>query len=197
MPGPGTDPAAQPLSRLTLAHIACLCLGVACICWGLAPAIVERVVTGQFPRPVTFASGSVTIVVGLLFLALHVYVRRGRRWAMWLTLAVSVAIFGFSAPNVVAGGGISGSFLPIFAVCAAITNWLGLKVDDLQRAEEEASWKREPRLSHLRPARRSPIFSRAAVDGGGAVEPAPRPMPQPKPAAKDVAAVGAGDAQVR
>ena len=36
----------EPAHNILFAHMACLCLGVGMLLWGIAPALVERLVTG-------------------------------------------------------------------------------------------------------------------------------------------------------
>ncbi len=83
---------ARRSSRLTLAHLACLCLALGLLAWSVMPALVERILTRCPPRLETLALGAASFPLGLLFLALWRPVRRGLRWALWTALVSSLAL---------------------------------------------------------------------------------------------------------
>jgi hypothetical protein len=146
-------------------------MGVAWICRGVAPAVIERIVGGEVPRMATIINGSATVAIGALFVLLHFAVRRGRRWAMWTACCVATLMFGFSLP-VLAGPTtpVGGVFLALLAACTGLTNMLGLKVDSLERAEaherivEDQRARRKAARVGARAGRR-PIFADGPSSG--------------------------------
>ena len=55
----------QPGHSLIFAHMCCFCLGTAMLAWGIAPAVVERIISGEPPPFMVFAWGSITLLVGI------------------------------------------------------------------------------------------------------------------------------------
>ena len=74
------------------AQITNLVLGVALLVWGLAPAVVARLVTREAPPLATFALGALTMLLGVSFLGLSVLISRRIAWALWAALSLSVAL---------------------------------------------------------------------------------------------------------
>ena len=113
--------------RLLYAHLSCLCLGLALLLWGLAPAIVDRVLTGRSPSFQTLALDSLTILVGLTFIGLHRLIRGGVRWALW-TAFIAALVFTTAAVGAsVYPGGFRPSLFPlIFAAGTTLTTWLAI-----------------------------------------------------------------------
>ena len=71
----------EPAHNILFAHMACLCLGVGMLLWGIAPALVERLVTGRVPHADRLLPDSLVLMLGVAFVGMHVLVRRGVLWA--------------------------------------------------------------------------------------------------------------------
>ena len=116
------------------AQITCLVLGIALLVWGLAPAVVARIVTRQAPSLTAFATGALVMVLGLVFLGLSVLISRRTAWALWVALALSVAlILGNLALAWLVRGGAPSVFPLLLASATAGMSWLAL--DARRRAE--------------------------------------------------------------
>ena len=122
----------HPAPYLTLAHTLCLCLGLGLLLWGLAPALVDRVLLGRQPQLQSLLLSSVTFLVGLSFIGLHRLIKRDVRWALWTafggallltTAAITVAILAPRQPSI---------FCLILAGGTTITSWMAL-VGDRER----------------------------------------------------------------
>lgn len=74
------------------AQAGCLVLGAALLVWGLAPAVIARVVTGRPPAAATLALSGLAVSLGFGYIVLSVFVARGAKWALWTTLALSLFI---------------------------------------------------------------------------------------------------------
>mgnify|MGYP000493729813 CR=1 FL=1 len=122
-----TRPRDSTSQRLTFAHTACLCLGLALILWGLAPAAIERIVTGRAPDIHYLLAGSTTMTVGAAFIGLHWLIRRNVRWALWLAfLAASALTAGACAISFIYSPRGVSVFPLIFAGWTMLTSWLAL-----------------------------------------------------------------------
>ena len=116
------------------AQITCVVLGIALLVWGLAPAVVARIVTRQAPSLTAFAMGALVMFLGVLFLVLSVLVSRGIVWALWVALALSVTlILGNLALAWLVHGGAPSVFPLLLASATAGMSWLAL--DAHRRAE--------------------------------------------------------------
>jgi len=71
------------------AQAGCLVLGAALLVWGLAPAIIARLVTGRPPAASTLAISGLVMLLGVGFIVLSVFVARGLTWALWTVLCLS------------------------------------------------------------------------------------------------------------
>lgn len=141
---PSTSPAG---TRRLLAEAACACLGVALLIWGLAPAIVERIVARHPPTWQSFALGSAALLVGLTFIGLHRLVRRQVRWALWAAFGTSlVLVTGTVVLTLLMTDRRPSLFLLIFSTGTTIATWLAL------REEREGCARGRPAQ---RPARES------------------------------------------
>lgn len=120
---------------LVAAHACCLCLGLALLIWSLAPAVVERVLTGRAPHWTTLAFSSLTFVVGLLFVGFHFFIRGGVRWAMWaaFSLALLLVTAGVAA-TVTASASTPALFSLVLATGTVVATWLALRETHPTRA---------------------------------------------------------------
>lgn len=122
-----TRQAEPPSQRLTFAHTSCLCLGLALVLWGLAPAAIERVVTGRAPDCRYFVAGGTTLLAGLVFIGLHRLIRREVGWALWIAFVVaSLLTVGASAISLAYSPRGMSVFPLIFAGWTTLTTWLAL-----------------------------------------------------------------------
>lgn len=125
---PDVNPDRKVRQVLRSAQVACLSFGVALLAWGLAPAIVQRVVSGYAPQLETFAVDSVTLLLGVGLIGLCVPVGRGRNWALWTTLAVGLGLLVAGGGYMAIGGeGPPSPFVLLLAGCTVGTSLLGLE----------------------------------------------------------------------
>ena len=118
---------ARSSQRLVFAHASCLCLGLALIMWSVAPALIERVLTGHAPHAQTLAIGSASLLVGLTFLGLHVLIRRAVRWALWAAFGTALAIATAGVTAAMASGSSTPSLFSLILACATVvTTWRAL-----------------------------------------------------------------------
>ncbi len=73
----------------TATRVGCTVLGGAMIAWGIAPAFIYRVATGDAPSSQMLAMGSFSVLVGFTFVGLSVLLCRYVRWALWATFWLS------------------------------------------------------------------------------------------------------------
>lgn len=145
-------------ARTTLTQTACVCCGIACLAWGLAPAIIERLITGNAPQVRTLAIGSAAGFIGATFMAIALVLRRGRRWGLWAAFGLSLALVAIAIPAIhFSGNGGSASFLPMFGTCVVVTSWLSLRPgaleDGLRRGNAaREDWRTHSGVSHLVPS---------------------------------------------
>jgi cytochrome bd-type quinol oxidase subunit 2 len=77
---------------LLLAQLSCLAFGLGLLALGFTPAVVQRLASRQPPQLEVLTVGSLTLLLGAVFLALFVLIRRGLRWALWATICISIAL---------------------------------------------------------------------------------------------------------
>ena len=109
------------------AHASCLTFGCAMIVWGLAPCVLQRIVSGNTPTTDSLALAAVPTLLGLLLATLALLIRRGVTWALWTSLGLSVSLLiatlGISLWN---GSGLQSVFSLLLASCTAGMSGLAL-----------------------------------------------------------------------
>jgi hypothetical protein len=119
---------------LRSAQISTLFFGLGMLVWGFAPAIIQRVVSGGAPPVQTFAVGSITILVGLVLLALVVPVGRARTWALKTALIISAIVLAGSLAMLALSGMALASIYPLLlSASTAGTTWLAMLATRQQR----------------------------------------------------------------
>ena len=109
------------------AQITSLVFGISLLVWGLAPAIVQRLVSGKTPTFGAYAMGACAIALGLCFMVLAICVGRGALWAIWATLCVSVLLlFAALATAFLSTTGPLSLYPVLLSACTAGTSWLAL-----------------------------------------------------------------------
>ncbi len=147
MAKPSKPDCAQKDSIL-LAHISCLFLGVGMIFWGMAPELVQRLVTGHAPTLDTLLFNSATFSLGMAFIGMHVLLRRGVLWAAWAAfLASAVLAAGGLALITVIGIQFVSLFLLLLSGCTCFSSWLAIAT--------LTHHSRQP-MSETTPVRRNP-----------------------------------------
>ncbi len=123
---------------LTLARTTCLCMGFGLMLWGLAPALVERLLTGNAPSPQSLSMGAFAAALGLTFLALASQIRQRRLWSLWTAFALSTAITAMGIVLVtVMHLRPTSSFIMLLSGWTAFANWLGIAAVYRQRAHPD------------------------------------------------------------
>jgi hypothetical protein len=113
--------------RLLAAHTSCLCLGLTLLLWGLAPAFVQRLATGQAPGLGMFISSGFVFVLGGVFISFHVLIRRGVRWSAWSAYFLSVALCGAGIALAFSRApAMSGTAVLVLSGCSTLFTWLAL-----------------------------------------------------------------------
>lgn len=140
------NPFQKNRAAIVYAHSACLCLGLGLIFLGIAPAAVERVVTRQAPELLVIAAGLTSVLVGMLFVTLHVFIRRGARWAVWAGfIAGLLLVLGWFVASMATSRGFMSLALPVLAGATTVATWVALKVS-------AASARRNAQAPTVRPA---------------------------------------------
>lgn len=71
---------------LQVAQATTMAFGVALLLWGLAPAVLMRLVTGKAPPLAAFAAGGVALALGVIYFVLGLLIGRRLGWAIWSTI---------------------------------------------------------------------------------------------------------------
>jgi hypothetical protein len=124
--------------NLIFAHSTCLFLGVGLVMWSVAPILIERMVSGMTPSLNHIFSDVAASLLGFAFIGLHVLIRRGVRWAFWMT-------FGLTAIMTTAGLALTtlhgiqmiSTCLLMLSACACYASWLAI-ITRSRRAMQEA-----------------------------------------------------------
>lgn len=115
----------RPEHAQLFAQVSCLCLGLALAAWGLAPAVMERILTGHAPSLEAIAVRSMTLLTGVAFIGLHVLIRHDVAWALWSACALSSLMLLATLLAVLLGESGAVSIFPLFlASCTAFSTWL-------------------------------------------------------------------------
>lgn len=112
---------------LFYAEISALCLGIGLLLWGLAPAIVIRLVTGQAMNPFEMPINLLTLLLGVTYVGLSLLMHQQRRWAYWSAFFTSATI-GAAGVSLLAVGASVGasSFLLMLSAVSCFANWVAL-----------------------------------------------------------------------
>jgi hypothetical protein len=110
-----------------LAQASSLMLGLGMLLWGLAPVLIPRLAGRTPPQLETLAVNSFTLLLGVTFLVLSMFIRRGTIWALhvtaWLALLLLVVAVGMYAFG---GGPVMSLFPTLLTTGAAVTAWYAL-----------------------------------------------------------------------
>ncbi len=113
--------------RLLFARVACLSLGVALVLWGVAPALIDRAVTGEPAGLRVLAIGGTSILLGAVCVMLFVLMRSGGCWPMRVAFGLSLSLVTIALGGWVLAGGHSVSlFLLVLAGSTTVATWLSL-----------------------------------------------------------------------
>lgn len=113
--------------RLTFAHLASLCLGLALVAWSIVPTAIERSVSGNMPPTSTIATGVVALCVGCFYIWLHPRLRSGERWALWCSFGGGLVILNGVIASVAFQTAIRpGLFAIVLASATVVATWLAL-----------------------------------------------------------------------
>jgi len=141
----------EPAHSVLFAHVACLCLGVGMILWGLAPAVVAHLVTRRMPDPDALLVNSLVFMLGVAFLGMHVLVRRGVLWAAWAAFLLSALIAAAGlALLTVTGIRVTSSFLLLLSSCTCFATWLAIATLSHNTRAAASQKADQPRLPHRR-----------------------------------------------
>jgi len=118
---------ARAAQNAAYASLCALCFGLALLVWGLVPAVIERLVTHRPPELAALALGTVSFLLGIAYIGLHLLMRRRIVRALWTTFGLSLVVvvlsFGASA---FAGTRWGSAFLMLMACATAFTSWLAI-----------------------------------------------------------------------
>lgn len=133
----------SPKHSISFAHGSCLCMGIGLVLWGLAPLLIERLVTGKAPHASLLATNGVIFAMGAAFVTFHAYIRAERIWAAWASFALSSLIGGASVAIVISTAGQSASLLMLLLPAqTAIASWLAIGA--LMQAQAAAQREAHP-----------------------------------------------------
>ncbi len=109
------------------AQVAASVFGLALLVWGLAPALVQRLIADEPPTPQALTMGALSFAFGSGFMLLALLISRHKPWALWAALlASSVVLAGAMGFTIFVGARALSVFPVIFAGCTALTCWLAL-----------------------------------------------------------------------
>lgn len=119
---------------LLYAQTSSACLGVGLVLWGFAPLVIERIVSGEAPTGQLLTANSAVVLTGLAFLLAASCMRR-RRWAAWLSFALSAIL---AAAGIVlttlTGLHLSSSFVSLLSAATCFASWLAIDAQNKPRA---------------------------------------------------------------
>lgn len=130
------DSAPRSLSPRTLADISCLAFGLSLLAWGLAPAVIERVITDNPPQWQTLAVGGVTLMFAVGFLLLPWLNQGGARWPLWAAHILSVLMIIMIVLYAVFADVRLSVFPVILAACTMATTWFAIRAASLEAAAD-------------------------------------------------------------
>lgn len=124
------------------AKISAFLFGLALLAWGLGPAVVHRIATGELPPTSMLAVSSLSLIMGLLLIALAVLIGRGPAWPLRGTLVLALAVLLGSVSLLLLGNGTGASLFPLLlALATAATSWLAL---DARRPTQQPQRRAHP-----------------------------------------------------
>lgn len=123
-----------------LAQLCSLMLGLGMLLWGLAPVMIQRLAGRTPPELGMLALNSLTLFLGVIFLALTLLIRNGTVWALhvtaWIALLLLIAAVGLYAFG---GGPMMSLFPTLLTTGAAVTSWYALAVRRVASQEERSA----------------------------------------------------------
>lgn len=160
---PNRDSAWQPQHSVLFGQASCLCFGIGLIIWGLAPAIVERIVTGQTPPLHMLVANSASFTLGAIFIGAMMLIRRRIQWAAWVAFAIAVMLAGVGAAFALnSGTQITSTFLLLLSAETSFATWLAIGgltwMNANDRAERDAEQARRDAEAERR-ARGNSLFT--------------------------------------
>jgi len=135
---PATEPQTQKVTPVVRsAQVTCMFFGVALLVWGLAPTVIQHMVSGHAPPPEVLASASLTLLLGGAYLTLGTLIARGLNWPLWTTLFLSIA---FMIATVVFAALVESGHFSAFALllpaATGSTSFLALETRRQARARQ-------------------------------------------------------------
>lgn len=118
-----------PKHALLLAEVSCLLLAIGMILGGLAPIVIDRLLTGK-PQPLqAFAVSLGGFLVACIFLGVVVLIRQRRLWSLWVAYGLSVTMFLMSVASILLGAPFASSYLLAVSAITAFATWLALETN--------------------------------------------------------------------
>jgi len=113
--------------RLLIARLTSMLLGAGLFLWGLAPALVERAITGAPTSSGQMLANSPVLMLGATFLCIGFLMRRGARWAVWVAFLLSTLVVSVElALATVNDMQLNNSFLLLLSAATAFATWLAI-----------------------------------------------------------------------
>lgn len=117
----------KPEDSLVFAQASTLLMGLGLAIWSLAPAIVERIVTGQPPTASTLLMQRAVLLLGAAFLGLCVLIRKRIRWAVWTAFGLSALLVAIGVVlTLLSNFRPAGSFILLFSGFTCFACWLAI-----------------------------------------------------------------------
>jgi hypothetical protein len=101
-------------------------MGIGLLIWALAPAMLERLITGHRPHSSTLLQGVSTFVCGALYFAYVAALRRRVYWVLWAAFLNSVILAAFAVALTMFEVTAVSAFLLIFAGVTVLMTWLAM-----------------------------------------------------------------------
>jgi hypothetical protein len=97
--------------------------------WGIAPAVVQRAITGRPPDIAAIPFNGLILFGGVVFVVVHLFVRRADRRAIWTAFLLSAILMGAGLALAIRGAAcLTSSFLLLFSSCTCFATWLAIGV---------------------------------------------------------------------
>jgi len=133
----GTSQENKGRKALSSARFACLFFGFSMLAAGLAPLVIQRLVSGS-ATGMMLSQSSMTLIMGGVLVGLGVAIGRGIRWAMFTALGLSLVILAGAIMVIHFSGARVMTIYPLLlSTCTAGTCWLAI-IASRERDEQPA-----------------------------------------------------------
>lgn len=117
----------KPSQRILFAQTCCLCFGLGLLLWGVAPALVARLISGQPPEAAALAMNGLMFVIAFIYITFHTLLRQRILWAAWSAFIISCLFMGSAAAVfAVTGFMMASTFILLLSGVTSFATWLAI-----------------------------------------------------------------------